>query len=477
MEVENLKKFTESFFKNLKCDVSWKGECLIINNIPADFEKIYGKKSPYILIFNPNLQIEDSELITKGSALLKVMAGYLENRAQTTLMKLEVDEDFNKLISSNFNLFDFEIYNLSKKQLFDYIMRFTFISSFQYLNEREQMINTIYVKDNNVLDNFNIDSYNNSEGKKEEIKISDVKEQYNLAKEKLRHLISNKTEEITKYLNQGLEIEIRRIRSHYMHEIDEINQEINKGEANVLHLEEKLKKVKENEIEAIQEKIIRLKQNIEKLKNSEELERFRKEEEFYITDEKNKHGLNISNNLANTTIIYYPIFSLKFSLRNKNFHSRNIEFEYNPVFKNDIKINCDSCKEDIKDIYVCNSGHISCKKCLKLCTHCRGLICQTCEKINCSVCGRDICIKCRSKCAKCLKYTCSSDITKDSFFNKNICTNCSKYCPVCRKFSDKVNFVECSTCRNQVCTRCIKIDFNTRKRVCLNCFKTPDFRG
>lgn len=40
----NLKEFTELFFNNLKCKVSSEGHVLTIEDVPADIEKLYGKK-------------------------------------------------------------------------------------------------------------------------------------------------------------------------------------------------------------------------------------------------------------------------------------------------------------------------------------------------------------------------------------------------------------------------------------------------
>ena len=41
MEPSNLEiqKFTEAFFNNLKCKLSWENESLRITEIPADFEE------------------------------------------------------------------------------------------------------------------------------------------------------------------------------------------------------------------------------------------------------------------------------------------------------------------------------------------------------------------------------------------------------------------------------------------------------
>ncbi|MFA5259196.1 MAG: hypothetical protein WC979_07270 [Candidatus Pacearchaeota archaeon] len=469
----NLKNFTEVFFNNLKCKVSSEGNALLIENVPADIEKLYGKKSPYKLVFEKEHLNSENELVAKGSSLLKIMAGYLDNKAQMSLLKINFNPDFKKEISERFNLNGHELTGISTKIRNDLIFRFTFLTNFQYLNEREQLINSIYVKDDSIIE-FHPENYDTTDGKKEEIKLPEVKDKYGIAKEKLKELISKKTEEISKELNQSLEIETRRIKSHYLHQIDEINKELDKNTENIKSLEKKLLKANDNDKKSIQDKIERIKIVIENLKNDGEREKLSKEEIFFINDEKHKHSLNISNTVMNTTIIYYPVYRLKFGLVKKNISSRHVEIIYDPMNNSIEKLFCDSCKSEIDEIFVCSSGHINCEKCMRVCNDCRNLKCVSCAKITCHACGRDICDKCKVKCSKCLNYCCSADISKDAFTYKPICTKCSKYCQVCGKFSDKMMFSKCSTCGKEICPKCSKRDMTTRKNQCANCYR-PGF--
>ena len=466
----NLKKFTEVFFNNLKCNVKWNGNVLVIENVPADIEKLYGKKSPYNLVFEKEHLNSENELVAKGSSLLKIMASHLDNKAQMSLLKINFNPDLKKEITNNLNLGGYELTGISSKIENDLILRFTFLTNFQYLNEREQIINSVYTKEDSVID-FNPEKYDTSEGKKEEVGIPEIREKYSIAKDRLKELIATKTEEISKYLNQSLEIETRRIKSHYLHQVDEINKELIKNTENIQVLEKKLLKAKDNDKKNIQDKLDRMKLTIENLKNDGEREKLEKEEIFFINDEKHKHSLNISNNVMNTTIIYYPVYTLKFGFGKKDINSRHVEIIYNPMNNIMEKLFCDSCKNEIGEIFVCSSGHINCEKCMRMCNTCRNLKCVSCSKINCHACGRDICDKCKIKCSKCLNYCCSADISKDAFTYKPICTKCSKYCTVCLKFSDKIMFSKCSTCGNEICPKCSKRNMTTRKNQCANCYR------
>ena len=70
------------------------------------------------------------------------------------------------------------------------------------MNEREKIINEIYVHDGKVIDG-NLNDYNVTEGTKRDIEIPDMKEPYFIAKEKLKDMLKGKTNEISKALGRG----------------------------------------------------------------------------------------------------------------------------------------------------------------------------------------------------------------------------------------------------------------------------------
>ena len=475
-EEESIKKLAEGFFRSLKCKVNWNEKVLFVENVPENFEKDYGKKGPYSLVFNREDydKYENSELIAKGSVLLKIIASYLEERGQTTLLKLNFDPKFKDLILNNVDLNGYDIKSISDKKTYEYIIRFIFLTNFQYLNEREQITSSIYVKNKKIFNEFSLEQYDFSEGKKEELQIKEIKEEYDIAKEKLKEMINEKTKEIVEKLNFSLESAMNRIKSHYLHQIDEFDSEIKRNEETIKALKERLRKGIEKDINSCEEKIKRLEMNIEKLKHSEERERVEREKDMYIGDEKSKHSLNLNNKLINTSIIYYPVYLIDGSLLNKNKHTKHINFTFNPL-KNELSsLICESCGEKTSKINICNSNHLYCEICGQRCV-CGTETCEKCEKINCNVCGRPVCSKCGAKCSICNKYACSSDMCRDSLTARHICTHCAKYCSICNKFSDKKTFSRCSGCGKEICSRCSKLDFKSKKKVCVNCFKPMSF--
>jgi hypothetical protein len=476
-EKENIKNLVENFFKNLRCSIVWKEDILIVENVPVDFEKIY-RKSPYQFVFDETAYMinKDAELITKGSTLPKIISSYLDKKAQTTLIKIDFEMSIKDEILKHIDFKEYLIQKILEDKKYEYIYRYMFLTSFQYLNEKEQLISTIYVKDNKILDGFNIEGFNTSEGKKSDLKkdsiiFEKIKDNYNLSKDTLRSLISPKINEISIDLNQSLEHEIKRIESHYSSRISEIKNEINKNNENLKLLDIRLLKANDNNRSMIQEKINKIKYSLNDPSNNEEIQRLNKEKEFFINDEKNKHSLNLSNSLMNTTLIYYPVYTIKVFVKQKDSVSKEIAFNFNPLTQILSKIFCDNCKKEINEINICGSAHLSCQDCIAKCPRCGKKICKSCKNIVCNVCGGIICQKCSIICSRCLKNTCNSDLFKDNITGNPICKNCVEFCDSCKRYTNKSNYKTCEICKRNFCINCLTDKFVNDKirKVCKNC--------
>jgi len=468
-----LSKLTEDFFKSLKCEVVWKDKVLFVDKVPLDFEKMFGKKSPYGFVFEREDLNDENELITRGSSLIKLIASYLDNRAQTTLLKINFNLDMKEELKKHINFKDYEIMNIIEKNNNDYIYRFTFLSTFHYLNEKEQIITPIYVHDKSIEDKFNIEDYETVPGKKEEVELEDVKDQYGVAKERLKIILQPRIAKASEFLDKSLEKEMKRLEFHYLNQVGEIYKEVQDGQKKIEELTMKLSgKSSEDNKKIFLDKIEKSKQNIERLRSSEDFIKFEKEKEFLVNDEKHKHSLNISNNLMNTTIIYYPIHSIRASVKRKTYKlSKELRLEYNPLTKKLSPLLCEGCGKEINEIITCSYNHLSCKACIEKCPSCFNIICNSCKKSQCNVCSAKMCKKCESICSKCSKPMCKSHSCKDFIAGRDICTNCAEYCSCCNRFTSKNNFKRCEICRSNVCSSC----FRTRtvggktKTACVNC--------
>jgi hypothetical protein len=477
MEKQAIMKLTENFFKNLNCEVNWDENILIINKVPSDFVKLYEKNPPYLFAFDDvaNKNNPESELISRGSLLLKLMTTYLENKAQTTILKLDMKPDLKQIIKENLDLNNFEILNMLTDEKNDFIFRFIFMTTLQYLNEKEQMMTQIYLNGDKILEDFDISKYLATTGKieeknKEKELLISTKSNYEFAKENLKRLLEKKTKEISDKLSKSLEKALDRINSHYSHMIQELEKENKKNIDNLELSNQKLPRASDKNRKIIEERIARLEETIKNSTIKEDIDKLEKEKQFFISDEKHKHSINLNNSLMNTTIINYPIYSFKLFLKNKN-QLKELKFSYNPVNNELSKLYCDSCKKEITEIIICDSGHLSCKDCISVCPRCQRKTCKSCQQLKCNICSGKICQKCATQCIICKKYICNSDIKKDNLTNHNICSSCAEFCNSCNKFSAKNSFRQCENCRKKFCSNCIKPKYVNGKtmRLCPNC--------
>jgi hypothetical protein len=472
MELENkqeLKNFVERFFTNLKSDLIWEGNILKIDKVPIDFENFYGKKSPYVLVFDKeDIKLSnDSELITKGSTIIRVMTNYLESMGQTTLLKINFpnsEEEIKKFLKFQ----NCQVHSISKKIIPDYILRFTFSTSLQYLNEKEQIMNNLYVNREKVID-FNLELYGVSEGKKEEIDLKDIKNYYNLAKEKLKLLLESKTLEIGTALNNKLDKEINRITEHYSHQIKEIQDEIDKNINQLNLLEGQLKGSTDKNIEI---KINKVKEHLKNIEKENKISNFEKEKEFFINDEIHKHSLNIQNKLINTTIIYYPIFKFSIFLKSQD-AGRSIEVIYNPLKKELNSVNCETCSKELSELFLCSSGHISCSDCISKCMDCHRITCKKCFLDKCEICNNSLCKRCSGKCSICHRTVCKSHLKKDINSKREYCISCIKRCSICNEYVGKENLKKCPSCSKEFCSKCEKtaVIKSNGRTFCKSCSK------
>jgi hypothetical protein len=406
--MNELINFFVKFFKSIGCEVKSNENALEISNIPANFEKFSGKKGPYLLSFGKD--IEGYEAVSPNYYLIKTIKEFLEGRGETTLLKINFAADLKEEIPKRIPFLNSEIKNISKTIKNSFIFKFSFATTFQYLNEKETSISHIFVQEGKII-NFD-EKLELTEGNKRDFQEVEAYEEYNLAKEELKKIMSPKTEELKFKLGRQLNSEISRIKQHY---------ENNKKET-----EEQEKSLKK-QIEANKkdsEKTKRLAKMLENLKEENNKKKMEDEEEEFIQKEIRKHELKIDSRLINTTIIYFPVYNLNLTLEIEKNNFKMIELSYNPLKKEVSPVFCKSCGKEVKEIILCSSGHITCRNCGEKCASCGSIYCKSCQIKRCSECGRTICSKCQNVCEICGKVFCDFHITKNG--RSRICKNCEK---------------------------------------------------
>ncbi|MEK6927023.1 MAG: hypothetical protein AABX11_01185 [Nanoarchaeota archaeon] len=440
---EDVKAFIESFFSNLKCKVELDGQILEISNIPNDFEIIYGKKSPYKLTFNPELESEDTELVVRGSSLFKSITEYLERRGQTTSVKIKFDEDFLGAFKRYLNLKNADIHNLEKVENYSPIYKFTFNTNLQYLNEKEQLMNLIYIQEGKVIpfdsEQYEYESLNIKNDPEE------AKKAYSLAKDNIRALINPRLQETSKILQEKMKREQARIKAHYSNQKKEYQSTITKTKMQIEQNSHNIPK-----LQKLQEQLCHLEATITPI-----IQKLDKEENFFLHDELHKHSLNINTKLVNTTIINCPIFLFNLLIKNKdNSSARQLQLKYNPLTKElSPKISCELCLNPSVSLYLCSSGHLSCINCLRKCGDCSKEICSKCLQKSCDNCAKRLCKKCMHNCPLCHSTICSFHSKPNQLTGISACIRCLQQCYSCSKFFPKKQFKS----QDNTCIACSRL--------------------
>lgn len=439
-----LLKFVWKFFKNLGATLSMRNEVLTVSNIPEKFEKFFGKKSPYKFTSLKELATDEVEFLEKGSYTLKAISSYLESSGETTLLKIDFKCNPESEIKKRIDLKNSSIIKLSPKKRNNIFFRYTFHTSFQYMNEREKSINEVYVHDNKIIKG-NLNDYPVTEGSKSDIEIPDMKESYFVAKEELKERLNDKTKEIAEKLSTTLQMEIVRVEAHFETEERELKYLLEKAKE---RLEEIQREGDEIKIKR-QEKVINGIR--EKLNPDERLN----DKERSILIEKTKHGLNVNNKLFNTTLIYHPVHTYDLYVKNDNMKTI-FEVAYDPLTKSLNKIPCSICHEDTREIYFCSNAHLACRKCMVACKSCGKEHCKKCLKINCELCGNLICDSCKARCVGCGKLMCKSHTTQDKLSRRHYCNNCLTKCERCASLKIGSDFRRSRRTGVKVCEDCYR---------------------
>ncbi len=447
---EKIEEFILNFFRKLKCNIADDGIGFIISDIPKGFLDLINKDDCLKICFNNKR--DGYELINQNSLIVRAIEKFLDSAGKTTLLKIDFDVDYEKEIMKFLNLKNCEISNIEKKHKNDFFSRFSFLSSFRYLNEREQVLNEIYIYDGKVVSG-DLSGYEVVEGKSSEAEIENVKAFYNIAKNELKFLLEEKTKEVSIDLSERLDEEIDRIKRHYDTHLSELGGNLTKQLQRIKELELEVRVSEGDAKVELMKKIDRLRKGLLKIGDDEAKDRILREREFSIRDVQQKMSLNVSNKLLNTTVIYYPIFSFNLWLKADD-SRRMVEVSYNPLTKDFTGLSCENCKSNVRDIMLCSSGHIVCSNCLGHCSECGKVYCEKCLERTCSVCGKKMCKHCSRICRICGNYVCETHLRMDCVGGEQLCLNCLRACSRCHGVTQEKYF-GISIDGSKVCQRCL----------------------
>ena len=176
-----LRSFTVKFFAELGATVVDSGNLLVVSGVPAKFQKFYGKNEPYTISFDSTQSSLSVEIVTSESYLLKTMRSYLENTGESVLQKLVYSLQSDSLIKSKMLLRNCTISKTNNNLTSRPIIKFTFQTTYKYLNDEERLVNDVFVDGSQIinpdLSKFRVDSLKNKE-----FEINNLREGYEIAK-------------------------------------------------------------------------------------------------------------------------------------------------------------------------------------------------------------------------------------------------------------------------------------------------------
>ncbi len=392
-----LRNFTVKFFQELGANIVEVGSTLLVTQVPVKFQKFYGKNEPYNIAFDKNQSSLSVEIVTSESYLLKTMRSYLENTGESVLQKLFYPLQSDSLIKSNLVLRNCTISKINNNLSHRPIVKFTFQTTYKYLNDEERLVNDVFIDKNNIfsinLTKFRVDSLKNKD-----FEIPNLRDNYELAKSKIKDLISSRTTEIAKQLEDTLSKEVQRINDHGAQQIKEVEAQINKVRAKNPNLDFSAYELQKKQ--------------------------FLSDRDLQISNEDKKYALRINTKLLTTAVIMTPFYDFEVFFKNQDI-TRLVLLSYDPLYDKFILPNCDLCKKSLNEIILCNGNHVVCRDCGAECEDCGKISCNQCLKQECAVTRRKICKQCGATCSKCRLFKNKRFMVKDSLGRYIVCRDCN----------------------------------------------------
>lgn len=468
---QDIERFSENFFRTIGCKTELKDGKLLVEDVPKKFEIFVGKKGPYQFVFSPEFQKENCELLVPGGFFLSAMSRFLSSRSKKTLLKLKNTINPQEEILNRFTFHNAEIEDVKVQENYESIFRFAFSSTFQYRNGKKQESYSIYTKDGKII-NLNFLEHQFEETNQKLAKFDDLTKEYDLAKEELKKIVSSKTESISKDLRPLLEKEIRRVKDHYSHQVEDAEEEIRELEKQIAQAEKKLIKCKDEEREKINKKIETLKKNLSACLAEDKVEKLKKEMNFVIEDEKYKHGLNVTNKLINTSIIFIPQYIFNVKLKT-SYGSAKIQIHYDPLQKYSPPLITDFLKKETYKAYICAAGKICLKEELQKCVEDEKLYSKSEMQTVCRHYNKPVYHKNSGRCSLTGKTYSKSYLRTDEVTKKPVYLNLLIRCPATGLSTVKENLRPCPNCKTPVVPSAVKVGFGEKgvMKYCACCKK------
>ena len=368
----------------------------------------------------------------------------MEKLSEIKLLKIDLDIDPKEELKKRISFPDSQIKKILVKERKSFFYKFNFESVFEYAGEKEIFENEIYIFNGKIVKG-NLNEYALLEGNEKDVKIPDFENYYFMAKKELKKIIQEKTNQVTKRLSSEFEAKKSEIEERFRKETSEFRKSVKEITDNLMAL------AKEGDMK----KIVEEKKLIESLKKKFNFEDIEKDKMMEVELETQRHILNVENRLLKTTVIYYPSFNLICEIKSGEI-SKSFVVNFDPISEEFQGAICESCSGQTKEVYLCNSGHVVCKKCSVKCDSCKKGFCKKCLKNTCEICSKKICKECSVRCFRCSKVICKNHTKKDKITGFCYCSDCLKRCERCDELKDPYSFKISKKTNREVCEECFR---------------------
>jgi len=355
-------------------------------------------------------------------------------------LKINPQEELNKRISFP----NSEIKKTVLREKPGFFYKFTFNTIFNYLEKKESISNEIYVFNSKPISG-DLSEYILLEADFSENEVPNFKNSYFIAKEEVKKRIQEKTNQISKSLGMNFENEKEKIETKFDIETKGFQKELEEITNRLMEL------TRRGEVEKISEQ----KKIINSLKEKSNFLALEKDKMRAIQLENQKHLLNVENKLEKTTVIKYPIYFFTIDVKAEPL-KKSFVVEFDPMAKEISGLACESCSNKVREIFICSSGHATCKKCSLECQSCEKSFCKKCLKNTCETCSKKICKDCSVRCFRCSKLICKNHTRKDPVTGRHYCNSCLKRCERCTDMKDPYSFKVSKKTNAEVCEDCFR---------------------
>ncbi|MGK0209057.1 MAG: hypothetical protein ACI83O_000320 [Patescibacteria group bacterium] len=451
---QNYHTFVISFFKKLNATIQEDNNSYIITNIPRTFLDLLKKPEPLKVNFSKET-LQNYENVSNTSPVGLAIKKFVDNAGKTTLLSIEFTNNIQEEALKKISLKNCEVQNLKQRITSNFFSRITFLTTFNFLNKKEQKVIEVYVHQGKILKG-NLLGYKIIDGEKAPLNSDVLKNDIQIAKIELQERLKPITEEISQEVKEELDEDVQSVENHYEKQLEELATDLTEQLGRIKKTEIEMRSSEGEEKEELKIKLERLKKGLLKLSQDDIQDDILKEQEFTIRDINHKYSLDINNKILNVTAIYYPLFHLSAYLKNDN-AKRIIDLIYDPLKEDFLKLNCDTCQSRINEINLCTNGHIICSNCKKKCNECMQLYCINCLKRTCSSCAKELCKSCIKVCHGCGKTVCKTHHRLDCVSGEERCIACLRACSRCHELAQEKHF-SISKDKSKVCQKCIGIE-------------------